>query len=333
MTSDLSHKITIQANDDSRPLVSMVIASFNHAQYVRASIRSVTEQDYDNIELIVIDDGSTDNSIARIEEMIPECQARFRRFEFRARPNKGLTETLNEGLAWARGPYFACLASDDVLFPQKTSTLVSEIQAAPDLAGVFGGCVLIDSAGQIVGTQRPRAVVYCFADILASNHWIVASCQLLRRDAVLQAGGYPRGLNIEDWYMWLKLTEHGAGLKVVPDVLVQYRQHETNLSRDAKKMLEARKMILDRFTDHAGIQFAKGKVFLAAAIDFSRSSKPESFGYLVSALEQHLPILFTARFWNACARTVTPVVVLDALKKMKTRVLTDGRRSVRRPSF
>lgn len=83
-----------------QPLVSIVIPCYNHEKYVQESIQSVIEQDYDNIELIIIDDGSSDNSVTKIKEMIQVCQKRFKRFEFRHRPNKGLCATLNEALAW-----------------------------------------------------------------------------------------------------------------------------------------------------------------------------------------------------------------------------------------
>ena len=317
VASKFPDNIEGQTDRDYPALVSIVIASYNHASYVCESIRSVIDQDYDNIELIIIDDGSTDNSDYLIREMIPECLARFRRFEFRARPNKGLTETLNEGLDWTRGLYFACLASDDVLLPNKTSVLVDALQASPGTVGVFGGCFIIDSVGKIIGTLRPRAVFYGFSEILATNYTIIASSQLLMRDAVVKVGGYPRGLNIEDWYMWLKLTERGASLRVIPQILIKYRKHANNISSNAKKMLEARELILKMFSSHRGIELAWARILVAASIDYSRSSKSEAFGYLAYAIGWHPPILLTARFWDAFARVLTPVIALDALKRLK----------------
>ena len=81
------------------PLVSIAIPSYNHEIYVQECIRSVIDQDYRNIELIIIDDGSTDNSVEKIEELIPLCKKRFVRFEFLCRENKGLSATLNEAIA------------------------------------------------------------------------------------------------------------------------------------------------------------------------------------------------------------------------------------------
>lgn len=80
-------------NQSNQPLVSVVIPCYNHESFVQDSIQSVIDQPYQNIELIIIDDGSKDGSVEKIQEMIPACQERFVRFEFQYRPNKGLSAT------------------------------------------------------------------------------------------------------------------------------------------------------------------------------------------------------------------------------------------------
>lgn len=110
------------------PLVTIVIPSYNHSKYVINSIQSIIDQDYDNIELLVIDDGSTDNSVEVISNFI-ECNKisdRFYRFKFIHRENKGLCATLNEGLKWSNGLYFSPFASDDIALPYKISYLVEK---------------------------------------------------------------------------------------------------------------------------------------------------------------------------------------------------------------
>ena len=122
---------------EQQPLVSIVIPCYNHSQFVQETIQSIIDQDYENIELIIIDDGSKDNSVEVIQEMIPACEERFVRFEFRYRPNKGLCATLNEALEWCEGEYFSPLASDDIALPHKTSFLLKKHQQY-DAAVVFG---------------------------------------------------------------------------------------------------------------------------------------------------------------------------------------------------
>ena len=87
----------------SLPLVTVVIPSYNHSKYIQQSIQSVIDQTYARIELIVIDDGSQDDSVARIEVMRQLCEKRFERFLFITRENRGLSKTLNQGIALANG--------------------------------------------------------------------------------------------------------------------------------------------------------------------------------------------------------------------------------------
>ena len=130
---------------EQQPLVSIVIPCYNHAQFVQETVQSVIDQDYENIELIIIDDGSKDNSVEVIQEMIPACEERFVRFEFRYRPNKGLCATLNEALEWCEGEYFSPTASDDILKQNKISTQLAIMLSKKEqkIIGVFVGIELI----------------------------------------------------------------------------------------------------------------------------------------------------------------------------------------------
>ena len=94
-------------NQDNMPLVTAVIPVYNHEKYVVESIRSILNQTYQNIELIVINDGSKDRSHQMILPLVEECRQRFVRFEYINRENIGLTATLNQALAWATGDYLS----------------------------------------------------------------------------------------------------------------------------------------------------------------------------------------------------------------------------------
>ncbi|MCD6061882.1 MAG: glycosyl transferase family 2, partial [Moraxellaceae bacterium] len=115
----------------SLPLVSVALPCYNHERYVQQCIQSIIDQDYPNLELILIDDGSRDGSVEKMRAMLPACEARFTRFEFRARPNVGLAATLNEMLEWCQGEYFSAVASDDAMLPHKTRLEVDYLQRHP----------------------------------------------------------------------------------------------------------------------------------------------------------------------------------------------------------
>ncbi len=97
--------------DIRSPLVSVIIPCYNHEKYIQDSIQSIIEQTYSNIELIVIDDGSKDKSVEKIQDMLPACKQRFEHVYFTTRPNKGLCATLNEALIYV-------MENMSVLLPQ-----------------------------------------------------------------------------------------------------------------------------------------------------------------------------------------------------------------------
>ncbi|MGQ0439007.1 glycosyltransferase family 2 protein, partial [Bacillus sp. B-TM1] len=100
-----------------QPLVSVIIPCYNHRQYILNSIKSVINQTYKSIELIVIDDGSKDGSFEEIKKIESECQERFIRFECYTRENKGLSATLNEAIQWCQGTLCHLTQSEIHIFP------------------------------------------------------------------------------------------------------------------------------------------------------------------------------------------------------------------------
>ena len=159
-------------NQDNTPLVTAVIPVYNHEKYVVESIRSILNQTYQNIELIVLNDGSKDRSHQMILPLVEECQRRFVRFEYINRENIGLSATLNQALAWATGEYFSALASDDAALPEKFEVLVDALEAkGPSYAAAFGNAWFIDDAGnefpstrmaqsRIAATARPAIIFW-----------------------------------------------------------------------------------------------------------------------------------------------------------------------------
>ena len=230
------------------PLVSVVIPCYNHEQFIKDSIQSVINQTYENIELIVIDDGSQDNSIMKIQEMIDSCEQRFKRFEFRSRPNIGLSSTLNEGLEWCHGKYFSPMASDDQMFNYKTTIQVEFLENNKDYAAVFGGVQLIDENNNKLEKLVNTARGYSFEDIIMHEHCLFAPSQMIRKENIQKVGGYKPNIFIEDWYMLLLLSKE-ANIFNMNEVLALYRQHHGNSCKDFSKMHPGRFEVLSFFSD------------------------------------------------------------------------------------
>ena len=234
--------------DMSKPLVSVVIPCYNHEDFVQASIQSVINQTYENIELIIIDDGSKDGSIAKIEEMTKLCEQRFVNFEFRSRPNKGLSATLNEAIEWCQGEYYSGIASDDVILSHKLKVQVEFLNSHHNVLAVFGGVQHIDENDKIIATSLSKSRYYDFKRIIMHKFDLPAVTQLIRLQALKETGGYDSSIILEDWYMWLKLTKHGS-IYYMSEIFALYRQHDNNFSKDSEKMKHGRLDVLSFFKD------------------------------------------------------------------------------------
>lgn len=230
------------------PLVSVVIPCYNHERFVQDSIQSVIDQTYENIELIIIDDGSQDRSVLKIKEMVKLCEERFVRFEFRYRANIGLSATLNEALAWCKGEYYSAIASDDIMLPKKTIIQVNFLNINKDINGVFGNAKLVDSNGTEINIIKPSKRKLTFKNIILSNYTIIAASQMLRMKVIRDLGRDPYAVDIkiEDWYMWLKLSEKGSLANIQED-LVKYRLHGNNTMKNIDLVSRSRIEVINNF--------------------------------------------------------------------------------------
>jgi alpha-1,3-rhamnosyltransferase len=305
-------------NDDSHPLVSVVIPSYNHAVYIQECITSVIAQDYQNIELIVIDDGSCDDSVKMIQELVPACQKRFVRFEFRSRSNKGLPATMNEALAWAQGTYFSFIASDDLILPTRTTVLVESILMQKNIAGVFCGRIVIDENNNIISIDHVASAVVCdFEDVFLSKYTLPVPSMLVDLKLMKSVGGYDEKLFYEDRYMWLKLTSAGYKLMVLPDVLVKYRVHDENMSKNLVKMLDSRIKLAEMYKQHRYFPYVMASIYAASALEYSEVSRTESFSKLAKSLQYSWKVVFTHNFMYALVKTLFPKAALNFVKGIR----------------
>ncbi|MDO7220282.1 glycosyltransferase family 2 protein [Acinetobacter nosocomialis] len=263
---------------NKQPLVSIVIPCYNHANFVQDCIQSVIAQTYQNIELIIIDDGSKDGSVEKIQEFIGECEKRFVRFEFRNRPNKGLSATLNEALEWCQGEYYSVIASDDMMLRDKLELQIDFFKNSADtsIIGVFGGYNLINNSNSIIKRVLMKEKKYLFNEIFLHNFDLPAPTALLKLEHIRAVGGYKEDLKIEDWYMWLKLTENNHCLVYLNKVLVNYRYHESNFSKNFKLMNIERKKVIDNFAYHKLYKYADLKIQWLKATDYLYIDKKEA---------------------------------------------------------
>ncbi len=233
-------------------LVSVIIPSYNHRQYVAQAIESVLDQSWPHIDLIVIDDGSTDGS----PEVIRRLHERRGGFRFVARENRGLLKTLNEGLAMARGDFFCELASDDYFPSDSIEKRVLYFQQHPDCVAVFGdGFQVVNDhvVGQSFLDAKRRHTLSSGDPIpgMLEGALPVFSTGLIRRNAITAIGGFDDRTfrYYEDLDTPILLALEGR-LGFFDTQVICRRQHETNVSSSTshvrvEKVLCYQKLILN----------------------------------------------------------------------------------------
>ena len=194
---------------ESQPLVTVIITSYNHGPYIEQSIQSVLNQTYPNIELLVIDDGSTDDSVERIQRL----QAAHG-FDFRVQQNQGLTNTLNGAIARAKGSLIVPFGSDDIMLPERIEIQVNYLYDKPEVGICAGNIELIDAEGNLYPEKRQRRDVpfrrLDFDDMfLERKPYPPATTLMIRREALDKVGGFDPSIRLEDLYIELKITHAG----------------------------------------------------------------------------------------------------------------------------
>jgi alpha-1,3-rhamnosyltransferase len=271
-----------------QPLVSVIISSYHHGTYVEESIQSVLQQTYPNIELLVVDDGSQDDSVERIKKM----QTQYG-FDFRAQSNQGLARTLNDCIAHSHGSLIAPFGSDDVMLPDRIMTQVDYMQDKPEVGICAGNIQMINSEGEGV-PKRDREGSFRrldFEDVfVAKKKGAPAPTLLFRREALEKVGGFDTEIKLEDLLIELKITHAGYFIDVLPQVLAKYRVHKTNTYKNRRFMVDNVLKTYALFDDHPAYPKVCARFINSMLLKCARREKA-----LARELLGQLPL----RYWNS----------------------------------
>jgi len=189
----------------NKPKVSVLICVYNGARFVAEALKSIYDQTYQDFELIVVDDGSTDNTPNILMDMKDS-----RTFIYRNSQNKGLTKSLNIGIALCRGDYVARMDADDISHPGRLEKQVKFLDENPDCLAVGCWCNWIDSDGKTYGSWEPPTRYDDIIKKLLVNNSLAHGSVMLRRSALLEIGGYDEKYRYaQDYDLWLRLSEIG----------------------------------------------------------------------------------------------------------------------------
>lgn len=241
-------------------LISVIIPAYNHSQYVQEAIKSVLDQTYSNIELIVIDDGSNDETWLKINEMRGLCEQRFKRVVFETQKNKGICLTLNKLLDLSKGEYIQLCASDDKLSPDAIHILYDFLSVNPAYALAVGKNLFMDAHSVVCYWDKHRNNVYkieeakypnftsylentidfetnafgSYESLLPVNY--IPNGYLIRKNIFEKIGYFTPEAPLEDYWLMLQIAKY-AKMKYIDLVTFYYRWHGANTASQDNKMM------------------------------------------------------------------------------------------------
>jgi glycosyltransferase involved in cell wall biosynthesis len=235
-------------------LVSVVIPSYNHARFLPDAIHSAIKQTYRPVEIIVVDDGSTDGT----EEVVRP----FRTVRYVKQRNSGVTAARNAGLHLSSGSYVVFLDADDRLLADALDIGIRSLEANPDCALTFGTFYMIDGEGRKRGVCHPlRQRKYGYPDFLEQNFIGNPGVALYRKDALAAVDGFDSANQAAgDYDLYLRIT-HAFPVTCHSEPVLEYRRHGSNMSNDPATMLPACLNALKK-----QVPVVKGDALLEAAL-------------------------------------------------------------------
>ncbi|WP_075590614.1 glycosyltransferase family 2 protein [Labilibacter marinus] len=232
------------------PKFSIITPSFNQGQYIEETILSIINQSYKNYELIIIDGGSTDNTVEILKKYNTEIEY------WVCEPDKGTYDADNKGLAKATGDYWMVVNSDDTLTPDALEILANKIESYPDTKWFCGGINYINKKSTITGTYQPTSPKPVLGYTFLAECWISHPTVCLSIDLYYKFGGFDK-YHMMDLAYWLKLEDNKIKPFVIDKTIANLRLHQNCKSNDRIKLTEEHLRIIQDFTNKKGIQSKK----------------------------------------------------------------------------
>lgn len=213
------------------PTVSVVIPTYNRAHLILEALESVFAQTHQEYEVIVVDDGSTDNT--------REVLAPFlHRIQYVWQENQGISGARNRGILLSRGRYIAFLDSDDRWLPEKLAKQVVYLDAHPKVGLLCCGLWRYEIGKEETRERRPQGFPKNFEELLQGPNFIPTSTAIVPRDCFSKVGLFDPALPpIEDWDMWLRLARQYK-MHCLDEILAEHRLHPTNTTKDLVRVYE-----------------------------------------------------------------------------------------------
>lgn len=263
-----------QIKPNQCPLVSIIVTCYNHEKYIGECIKSLLEQTYFNIEILITDDCSKDNSPHIIQNWTEKLKQRFAKVIYiQNKENIGAVRSLNQMLRISRGDYIKLLDGDDMLFPNAIEDLTVFLEEKKVYGLVYSNHVSCETDESFnleelrkKEIQKAPVVYKHMSQKLYENDFIIAPTVLIRRKVYEQIGLHDENISIADWEFWIRasfdfeigyLDKVTAVYRIVPDSMSRFTMDIAGRKR-LQTMIENELYILDKFKEYPSINSRKG---------------------------------------------------------------------------
>lgn len=275
-------------------LVTVGVALYNHENYIVKCLESIINQSYDQIELIVIDDGSPDKSYDVAKQYLDSVDTQ-KKIIIKTRPNKGMCNTLNEIAHMAKGKYISFIGSDDYWATNKIEEHVQFLEENKHLALVHSNSHIVDDANNItskIDFSQKKNSGSIFNDIVYGKGGINTPSHLYRTSVYEKIGYYDASLKFEDTDFWLRITKEFE-IGFINDFHSYYRWHGENLSDSKNKLKFYNDEIIKIFKKNIDdVQLKKYAVAKMYRKSFLRALRTFEMGYFFKNLKNFMMCKF-----------------------------------------
>lgn len=220
------------------PRISVLTSCYNSSAYVRESIESVLSQPYTNFEFILINDGSTDNTLT----ILNEYALRDERIVVINKSNTGLTDSLNQGLQLAKGVFVARLDADDIVIGDRFTKQINFLHQHPDIALAGSNAYVIDLRGTLMSeTVLPSDIDELKHNVVNKLHTFPHSSIMFNKNEVMSIGGYnERFIKAQDFDLYLRLYSNNKKIACIGEKLIKLRAYMGSTGNNDSQTLQAR---------------------------------------------------------------------------------------------
>ena len=291
-----------------KKIISIIIASYNHEKFIRETLDSIFNQRFHSFEVIVIDDGSTDNSVEVISDYLSKYS-----FKLITQKNRGVCATINSGIELSTGDYIVLHASDDIMPPGRLEEQFYRMSKNASIDILTGRVRYISEDSKLIGESKlVRSGVVNLSNLLSGNY-LFAPTAMFKKSVFVQFGQYPENLLFEDYYMWLNVVSRKGNILVDDAIWCDYRvfNRSSSLTKVAR-CATGRIQILEMFyhLSHLRVSLQVSKEVVKLGIVHALSPQPDikSRGLPFKALFHAIKFVANCLNRQSKARIITRLV-------------------------